>query len=149
MKALHATIEHARLNQFRLRPKLVSALWAGKTIATLHFSQPVKKTFIIGLLQESPELFDSRRPAHEDLDSTGIANQIRLVLLCDPYLPRLRTYGTREHLLAIDSYHSEYHLRTGFLTPRRVCAISNISALFGMKREQARTGPHLVLHPSA
>jgi len=126
MKALHASVEDAGLDELWFRPKLVSALWAGKTIATLHFSQPVQKTFIIGLPQQTAELFDSRRPPHEDLDSTGIANQIWFVLLCNLYLPRLRTYGTREHLLVIDSYHPKTTSATAFSSYPEASALFSI-----------------------
>jgi hypothetical protein len=67
------------------------------------------------VLQQTAELFDSGSPTHEELHSTRIANQIRFVFFCNPYFPRLRTYGTKEHRLAVDSYHqtSVYFLDFG------------------------------------
>src|SRR5712664_874227 len=83
----------------------MAALRAGEAIKTLHFPQPGKQTFGVDVLQQAAKFLDSRRPSHEDLNTAGIANEIGFVLLRNPYLPRLRTYGTRKHRLAIDSSH--------------------------------------------
>jgi hypothetical protein len=83
----------------------MAAPWAAETIAALHFSLPVKQAPIVAVLEQTAELLDSRRPPHEDLHSAGIANQIRFVFLREPNFPCLHTYGTREHLFAVDRYH--------------------------------------------
>jgi len=66
---------------------------------------------MIDLLQKMAKLFDSGSSAHEDLHSTGIADQIRFVLLGKPDLPCLRTYGTREHRLSVERWHCVSNLR--------------------------------------
>jgi hypothetical protein len=81
----------------------MAALRARKAIKALHFLQPGKQTPAVCVSQQAAKFLNSRRASHEDLHSAGIANQVRFVLLGSPYLPRLRTYGTREHLLAVYS----------------------------------------------
>ena len=108
----------------------MAALRAREAIEALHLSQPGKHALVVGVLQQATELFDSRRPSHEDLHSAGIANQIWLVLLGDPYLPRLCTHGTREHLLAVDSYHRITTSVTPFRTSRASPAVMYYKGAF-------------------
>jgi hypothetical protein len=83
----------------------MAALRASEPIEALHFSQSGQQALVVGVLQQAAELLNSRRPSHEDLHAAGIANQIGFVFLGNSYLPRLRTYGTREHRFAAHSYH--------------------------------------------
>src|SRR5258708_22989173 len=117
----------------------MAALRAREAIKALHFAQPGKQAFAVSVLQQAAEFLDSGGTAHEDLHTAGIANQVRFVLLCDPHLPYLRTYGTRKHRLTVDSYHRNSSSAITFAVPQKVrVPVSHYKAVFPAHLESPR-----------
>ena len=104
-KSLDAAVKGARLNELRGDPKLVPAVRTRETILLLDMAQPRQQTLVARDSDKASKLADSGRPAHENLNSTGIAREIGFVLLGHQDFAWSRTYGARKHRLRNQNRH--------------------------------------------
>jgi hypothetical protein len=104
-KALESSVEQARFGQFRFDPEVTSARRALHVVTPFHLGKPSPQVFDVTSIKQSVKCGDSGRASNEELNSTRVARYVRLALLGNPHLTRVRTNRARKHPFSIENCH--------------------------------------------